>query len=130
MNGMDFDDLLKRPCEAIQKHPAFLRRLQERCRYVMVDEYQDTNSVQYLLTREIARGYGNICVVGDDDQAIYGWRGATVQNILDFKTDWHDAHVVRLEQNYRSTRPILEAAWSMIRNNKRRHPKKPGTAKK
>jgi len=124
MNGLDFDDLLIRPLEAFQKYPDFLNRLRNRFRYVMVDEYQDTNRAQYLLVREIAKKTRNLCVVGDDDQAIYGWRGATVRNILDFKRDWDDAKVIRLEQNYRSTRPILDTAWSIIHHNKERHPKK------
>ena len=124
MNGLDFDDLLIRPLEAFEKYPDFLDRLRNRFRYVMVDEYQDTNRVQYLLVKEIAEGTRNICVVGDDDQAIYGWRGATVRNILDFKKDWPDTKVIKLEQNYRSTKPILDTAWSVIHNNTQRHPKK------
>ncbi len=124
MNGLDFDDLLIRPLEAFEKYPDFLERLQNRFKYVMVDEYQDTNRVQYLLVKAIAEGTRNICVVGDDDQAIYGWRGATVRNILDFKKDWPDTKVVKLEQNYRSTKPILDTAWSVIHHNVQRHPKK------
>ncbi len=124
MNGLDFDDLLIRPIEAFEKYPDFLNRLQNRFRYVMVDEYQDTNYAQYILVREIALAHRNICVVGDDDQAIYGWRGATVQNILDFRRDWPEAEVIKLEQNYRSTRPILDTAWAVIHHNKKRHPKK------
>ncbi len=124
MNGMDFDDLLLRPLEAFEEYPGWLEMLQNRFKYVMVDEYQDTNRVQYLLVKNIAAAHGNLAVVGDDDQAIYGWRGATVRNILDFQRDWKNAKVVRLEQNYRSTKPILEAAWAVIHNNKVRHPKK------
>jgi len=124
MSGLDFDDLLIRPLEAFQEYPEFLSRLQQRFHYIMVDEYQDTNRVQYRLIQSIAQGHGNICVVGDDDQAIYGWRGATVRNILDFKKDWRDAKVISLEQNYRSTQPILDAAWSVIKHNAERHPKK------
>ncbi|MBT3232739.1 MAG: UvrD-helicase domain-containing protein [Calditrichaeota bacterium] len=124
MNGLDFDDLLIRPLEAFENFPNFLDRLRNRFRYVMVDEYQDTNRVQYLLVKAIAEGSGNICVVGDDDQAIYGWRGATVRNILDFKTDWPETKIIKLEQNYRSTKPILDTAWSVIHHNVQRHPKK------
>jgi len=124
MNGLDFDDLLIRPLEAFENYPDFLDRLRNRFHYVMVDEYQDTNRVQYLLVKAIAEGSGNICVVGDDDQAIYGWRGATVRNILDFKTDWPKTKIIKLEQNYRSTKPILDTAWSVIHHNVQRHPKK------
>ena len=129
MHGLDFDDLLIRPLEAFKKHPEFLSRLQDRFRYVMVDEFQDTNRAQYLLVREVARKHSNLCVVGDDDQAIYGWRGATVRNILDFQEDWKDVRIVKLEQNYRSRKPILDAAWSVICNNRDRHPKKLWTEK-
>lgn len=124
MNGMDFDDLLIRPIELFKQYPDFLQRLQNRFRWVMIDEFQDTNRPQYLLAYNIALKHRNLCVVGDDDQAIYGWRGATVKNILEFQEDWHETRVIRLEQNYRSTRPILDSAWSVIRNNPDRHPKK------
>lgn len=124
MNSMDFDDLLIRPLEAFANYPEFLQRLQERFQYLMVDEYQDTNRAQYLLISNLAAKHRNICVVGDDDQAIYGWRGATVENILEFRADWHDAKIIRLEQNYRSTKPILDVAWMVIKNNRERHPKK------
>lgn len=130
MSGLDFDDLLIRPLEAFHEFPEFLSRLQQRFRYIMVDEYQDTNRVQYRLIQAIAQGHGNICVVGDDDQAIYGWRGATVRNIHDFKKDWPEAKVISLEQNYRSTQPILDAAWSVIKHNSERHPKKLWTERK
>ncbi|MFH0765075.1 MAG: UvrD-helicase domain-containing protein [Calditrichota bacterium] len=129
INGMDFDDLLIRPLEAMDANPDFLHRLQKRFRFVMVDEFQDTNRAQYLLVHNIAKQHRNLCVVGDDDQAIYGWRGATVRNILDFNEDWPDARIIRLEQNYRSTSPILETAWSVIRHNPHRHPKKLWTEK-
>ena len=129
MSGLDFDDLLTRPIKAFEEYPDFLKKLQERFQYVMVDEYQDTNHVQYLLIREIARRHGNLCVVGDDDQAIYGWRGANIENILEFERDWSDVQVIRLEQNYRSTKPILDAAWSVISHNSQRHPKKLWTEK-
>ena len=129
MDGLDFDDLLGKPLKAFTKHKEFLHRLQQRFQYVMVDEYQDTNMVQYSLVKEIALAHRNICVVGDDDQAIYGFRGASVDNILDFEKDWYDAKKIHLEQNYRSTKPILDVAWSVIHNNNHRHPKKLWTEK-
>jgi DNA helicase-2/ATP-dependent DNA helicase PcrA len=124
MSGLDFGDLLMRPMQAFQAHPEFLRRLQNRFRFVMVDEFQDTNRVQYLLVSEIAKLHRNLCVVGDDDQAIYGFRGATVENILHFHREWSDARVIKLEQNYRSTKPILDVAWAVIHHNHQRHAKK------
>ncbi len=129
MDGLDFDDLLGRPLKAFTQYPSFLEYLQNRFHYVMVDEYQDTNRVQYMLIREIAKAHGNLCVVGDDDQAIYGFRGASVENILDFEKDWKDAKKIHLEQNYRSTKQILDVAWSVIHNNSKRHPKKLWTEK-
>ncbi|MBM3329387.1 MAG: hypothetical protein FJY67_07965 [Calditrichaeota bacterium] len=124
MAGLDFDDLLMRPVLAYHAYPDFLERLQRRFHFVMVDEFQDTNPVQYRLVREIARRHNNLGVVGDDDQAIYGWRGATVANILDFRHDWPSAKVVRLEQNYRSHKAILDIAWSVIQRNPLRHEKR------
>ena len=129
MSGLDFGDLLMRPMQAFEQHPEFLRRLQNRFRFVMVDEFQDTNRVQYLLVSEIAKLHRNLCVVGDDDQAIYGFRGATVENILHFHREWSDARVIRLEQNYRSTKPILDVAWAVIHHNHQRHAKKLWTEK-
>ncbi len=124
MRGFDFDDLLLKPLEAFERYPDFLVRLQERFRYVLVDEFQDTNRVQYLLVRAIARRHRNLCAVGDDDQAIYGFRGATLSNLLDFEQDWPDVRIIRLEQNYRSRKPILNVAWSVIHCNRGRHPKR------
>ncbi|MDP8240603.1 MAG: UvrD-helicase domain-containing protein [Candidatus Hatepunaea meridiana] len=129
MKGMDFDDLLIRPLQAFKKYPEFLQRLQNRFQYVLVDEFQDTNPAQYQLVREISKEHRNICVVGDDDQAIYGFRGADVSNILDFKKDWNDAKVIRLEQNYRSCKSILDVAWSVIKRNSHRHKKKLWTSR-
>ncbi len=116
-NAMDFDDLLLKPLELFRKHHDVLRRYQQRFRYILVDEYQDTNRVQYLLLRELAAGHKNICVVGDDAQSIYAFRGADIRNILDFEKDYPDCKVFRLEQNYRSTKTILAAADSLIRHN-------------
>ncbi len=130
MAGLDFDDLLLRPLEAFRKHPEFLERLQNRFKYIMVDEFQDTNPAQYNLIKAIALGHRNLCVVGDDDQAIYAFRGATVANILEFKRDWNETKIIRLEQNYRSHKFILDLAWSVIKNNPQRHEKKLWTARK
>ncbi|MCF7809478.1 UvrD-helicase domain-containing protein [bacterium] len=129
IKGMDFDDLLSRPLKAFKAFPYFLERLQNRFSHILVDEFQDTNRVQYKLVNEIARVHRNLCVVGDDDQSIYGFRGATIENILEFERDWHDAKIIRLEQNYRSCKPILDAAWSVIKNNSQRRPKKLWTEK-
>lgn len=122
-NAMDFDDLLLKPLELFQKHKEILERYQWRFRYVMVDEYQDTNRVQYKLINALASLARNICVVGDDAQSIYAFRGADIQNILDFQKDYPDAQVFRLEQNYRSTKTILAAADSVIKNNVDQIPK-------
>ena len=123
-NAMDFDDLLLKPLELFRKHHDILRRYQQRFRYILVDEYQDTNRVQYLLLQELAAGHKNICVVGDDAQSIYAFRGADIRNILDFEKDYPDCKVFRLEQNYRSTKNILGAADSLIRQNVDQIPKK------
>lgn len=122
-NAMDFDDLLLKPLELFRKHRDVLERYQWRFRYMMVDEYQDTNRVQYKLIKELASLTRNICVVGDDAQSIYAFRGADIQNILDFEKDYPDAKVFRLEQNYRSTKTILAAADSVIKNNTYQIPK-------
>lgn len=119
-NAVDFDHLLSLTVELFTQHPEVLERYQERYRYIMIDEYQDTNQVQFQLAELLSRKYNNLCVVGDDDQAIYGWRGADVRNILRFG----DAKVIKLEQNYRSTNTILDAANAVIAQNTSRYPKK------
>jgi DNA helicase-2/ATP-dependent DNA helicase PcrA len=117
-NAMDFDDLLLKPIELFTKHERVLEKYQYRFKYVLVDEYQDTNRAQYVLINMIAQRFKNICVVGDDAQSIYAFRGADIKNILDFERDYPDAKVFRLEQNYRSTKTILAAADSVIKNNR------------
>ncbi len=116
-NAIDFDDIIMLSVKLLQSNTAILGHWQERFRYIMVDEYQDTNASQYLLISLLAKKHRNICVVGDDDQSIYGWRGAEVQNILNFEHDYDGCKVIKLEQNYRSTSSILDAANSVIRNN-------------
>jgi len=123
-NSLDFDDLILMTVRLFQEHPDVLQHYQRRFMYVLVDEYQDTNNLQYLLASSLAGGYGNICVVGDDDQSIYKFRGATIENILSFEKHFKSARVIRLEQNYRSTGLILDAANDVIRNNKGRKGKK------
>jgi len=127
-NAIDFDDIIMLTAELLQHHPPVLKHWQDRFSYIMVDEYQDTNSSQYLLVNLLAAGCGNLCVVGDDDQSIYGWRGADVGNILDFEKDFKGCRTIKLEQNYRSTGNILDAANSLIGNNKVRKEKKLWTA--
>ena len=122
-NALDFDDLLVKTVQLLENQPDVLEYYQERFRYIMVDEYQDTNTVQFRLVRLLAGKYRNLCVVGDDDQSIYKFRGANIRNILDFEHEFPDAHVVRLEQNYRSTGNILNAANGVIRNNRNRKEK-------
>ncbi len=121
--ALDFDDLLMRTVQLMRRHPEVLERYQHRFRYIMVDEYQDTNMAQYHLLNLLADRYRNLCVVGDDDQSVYRFRGANVRNILNFERDYPDATVVKLEQNYRSTGTILEAAGAVISKNARRKEK-------
>jgi DNA helicase-2/ATP-dependent DNA helicase PcrA len=129
-NGaMDFDDLLMKTVELFRKYPEVLGEYQERFKYICVDEYQDTNHAQYIFTKLLAAKYGNLCVIGDEDQSIYSWRGATIKNILDFEKDYPGAVTVKLEQNYRSTQPILDAAHSVISLNSQRKEKKLWTEK-
>ncbi len=120
LNAVDFGDLLLLCLELFKANPDILAEYQRRFRYILVDEYQDTNVSQYLWLRLLAAGHKNICCVGDDDQSIYGWRGAEVGNILRFEQDFPGARIIRLEQNYRSTQPILTAADAIIRNNAQR----------
>jgi len=130
LNAVDFGDLLLHVVTIFQTHPDILRKYQSWFRYILVDEYQDTNVAQYLWLRLLASEHKNICCVGDDDQSIYGWRGAEVGNILRFEKDFPGAHVVRLEQNYRSTHHILGAASGVISGNENRLGKTLWTAKK
>jgi DNA helicase-2/ATP-dependent DNA helicase PcrA len=123
-NAVDFDDLLLEAVRLFDSSPSTLRKYQERWRYLHVDEYQDTNRPQYLWVKALADGHRNLAVVGDDDQSIYGWRGADLRNILDFERDWPDATVVKLEQNYRSTQLILDAAHAVVSKNEARTDKK------
>lgn len=119
-DAMDFDDIIVNTVKLLKENPEVLEYYQRRFRYVMVDEYQDTNHAQYVLTSLLANGYRNICVVGDDDQSIYKFRGATIENILSFENQYEDTAVIRLEQNYRSTSVILDAANAVIKNNRGR----------
>lgn len=121
--ALDFDDLIMKTVELFQKFPELLEKYQDRYQYISVDEYQDTNHAQYVLTSMLASKYRNLCVIGDPDQSIYSWRGANMQNILDFEKDYPDALVIKLEQNYRSTSVILDAAHNVIERNRNRREK-------
>ena len=122
-NAVDFDDLLILPIKLFKENPDILTKYQERFRYILIDEYQDTNEAQYILTKQLASRYQNLCVVGDSDQAIYGFRGANFKNILNFEKDYKLCKTIILDKNYRSTKTILDAANSVIKNNHDRHPK-------
>lgn len=122
-NALDFDDIIFYMVKVLSENPDVLKRFQDKFKYILVDEYQDTNNAQYMLVYLLASGWGNLCVVGDDDQSIYKFRGANVRNILDFKDSFPDAYEVKLEQNYRSTQNILNAANNVISHNKDRHSK-------
>ena len=123
-NSIDFDDLLLLPIKLFRENPNILQNYQERFQYILIDEYQDTNEAQYILTKMISAKYRNICCVGDVDQSIYSFRGANYKNILNFEKDYKDAKTIKLEQNYRSTTNILDAANDVIKNNKERKDKK------
>jgi DNA helicase-2/ATP-dependent DNA helicase PcrA len=122
-NALDFDDILLKALELFNKHPEILQKDQERFRYIMVDEYQDTNKAQYKLVKQLAARHRNLFVIGDDWQSVYSWRGADFRNILDFHKDYPDATIIKLEQNYRSTQTILDAAQAVIAKNVERSDK-------
>jgi DNA helicase-2/ATP-dependent DNA helicase PcrA len=122
-NALDFDDLIMLTVQLLQQNSNTARYYQEKFRYIMVDEYQDTNHAQYILVKLLADRFRNLCVVGDDDQSVYGWRGADIQNILDFERDYPETKVIKLEQNYRSTQKILDAANAVVKNNEGRKQK-------
>lgn len=123
-NSLDFDDLLLKPIELFKDNSDILKKYQEQFKYILIDEYQDTNEVQYNLTKMLSKKYKNICVVGDESQSIYAFRGSNYRNILNFEHDYKDAKIILLEQNYRSTKTILNAANDVIKNNKQRKDKK------
>ncbi|MDR0880099.1 MAG: UvrD-helicase domain-containing protein [Clostridioides sp.] len=129
-SALDFDDLILKTVELFRTNPDVLDYYRGRFKYIMVDEYQDTSKAQYELVKALAKGHQNICVVGDDDQSIYGWRGADIRNILEFERDYDDVFVIKLEQNYRSTQVILDAANTVIANNIERKRKKLWSDKK
>ncbi|WP_119327138.1 DNA helicase PcrA [Companilactobacillus musae] len=122
-NSLDFDDLIMQTSELFDQCPDVLEKYQEKFQYIHVDEYQDTNEAQYKLVKQLGAKYRNVCVVGDADQSIYGWRGANIQNIMNFEKDYPEATTIKLEQNYRSTKTILKAANEVINNNDNRKPK-------
>ena len=123
-NGLDFDDLIMMTVKLFQESPEILDKYQERFRYILIDEYQDTNHAQYILVQLLASKYRNLCVVGDDDQSIYSFRRADIRNILEFEHDFPEVKIIKLEQNYRSTKNILEAANEVIKNNRARKAKR------
>jgi DNA helicase-2/ATP-dependent DNA helicase PcrA len=123
-NALDFDDIIMLTVKLFEKHPDALEEYHRKFKYILVDEYQDTNNAQYKLISLLAKGNGNLCVVGDDDQSIYGWRGANINNILNFENEYPDCQVIKLEQNYRSTQTILDAANEVIKNNTGRKAKR------
>jgi DNA helicase-2/ATP-dependent DNA helicase PcrA len=129
-NALDFDDLIMKTIELFQGNPDVLDYYQEKFKFICVDEYQDTNHAQYTLVKMLAEKYRNICVIGDSDQSIYSWRGADIRNILDFEKDYPDAKTVMMEQNYRSTSVILNAAHEIIKKNQKRKDKKLWTDRK
>ena len=122
-NALDFDDLLFKVVHLFKEFPEVLEKYQDKFRYILIDEYQDTNHAQYAITQLLAQRYENICATGDPDQSIYGWRGANIRNILNFEKDYPDTKTVKLEQNYRSTKNILHVASEIINNNISRKPK-------
>lgn len=128
MDTLDFDDLIVETVRLFQEHPHILRKYQERFRYIMVDEYQDTNHAQYVFTKLLAQVHRNIAVVGDDDQSIYTFRGADIRNILEFEKDYPSSKVVKLEENYRSTQVILDGAFNVVKHNLERKDKRLWTA--
>src|SRR5439155_10208923 len=121
--ALDFDDIIMETVRLFRQHPEVLEHYQERFRYILIDEYQDTNRAQYHLVNMLGAKHRNICVVGDADQGVYSWRGATIQNLLDFEHDYPDAAIFVMEQNYRSTQSILELANALIEHNIQRKPK-------
>lgn len=122
-NSVDFDDLLMKPIVLFKKYPEVLQRYQEKFQYILIDEYQDTNEAQYILSKMLSAKYRNICVVGDNDQSIYSFRGSNYKNILNFEKDYKEAKIIMLEKNYRSTKNILSVANDIIKNNKKRKEK-------
>ena len=122
-NAADFDDLLLLPLKLFKENPAILNKYQNLWKYVLVDEYQDTNKPQFEFIQYLTKEHKQVCVVGDDDQSIYGWRGADIRNILDFERVFKGCDIFKLEKNYRSTANILDAAYSVVRNNEERAPK-------
>jgi DNA helicase-2/ATP-dependent DNA helicase PcrA len=123
-NLVDFDDLLSLTFRLLEQNSDLAKETSQKYRYIMIDEYQDTNELQLRLLQKLCHTHQNICVVGDDDQSIYGWRGAHIRNILEFDQDFEDVSMIKLENNYRSTKQILNVANSLIEHNRNRHGKK------